>query len=86
MITQRLVLSPELETSIYANADPARGIGSGVSDLELGLRLRSEIRREFAPYIGINWEKKFGGTADHAREEGESTSDLQLVAGVRAWF
>ena len=86
MITQRLVLSPELETSIYANEDPARGIGSGVSNLELGLRLRYEIRREFAPYIGINWEKKFGGTADFAREEGESTSDLQFVAGVRAWF
>jgi len=86
MITQRLVLSPELETSIYANADPARGIGSGISGLELGVRLRYGIRREFAPYIGINWEKLFGGTADYAREEGESTSELQFVVGVRAWF
>jgi copper resistance protein B len=84
MITQRLVLSPELETSVYANEDPARGIGSGISDLAFGLRLRYEIRREFAPYIGLNWEKKFGGTADYAREEGESTSDLQFVASVRA--
>ncbi len=86
MITQRLVLSPELETNFYGNDDPARGIGSGFSDLELGLRLRYEIRREFAPYIGVNWEKKFGGTADYAREEGESTSDLQVVVGLRAWF
>jgi len=86
MITQRLVLSPELETNVYANSDPARGIGSGVSGLELGLRLRYEIRREFAPYIGVNWEKLFGGTADYAREEDESTNDLQFVVGVRAWF
>ncbi|MEA3276975.1 MAG: copper resistance protein B [Pseudomonadota bacterium] len=86
LFTQRLILSPELEANFYGNEDPARGIGSGISDLELGLRLRYEIRREFAPYIGINWEKKFGGTADFAREEGESTSDLQFVVGVRAWF
>jgi len=86
MFTQRLFLSPELEMNFYGKDDPERGIGSGVSDLELGLRLGYEIRREFAPYIGINWEKKFGGTADYAREEGESTSDLQFLAGVRAWF
>ena len=86
MITQRLILSPELETSFYGKGDPERGIGSGFSGLELGLRLRYEIRREFAPYIGVNWEKLFGGTADYAREDGESTNELQFVAGVRAWF
>ncbi len=86
MITQRLILSPELETSFYSKEDPERGIGSGFSGLELGLRLRYEIRREFAPYIGVNWEKLFGGTADYAREDGESTNELQFVAGVRAWF
>ena len=60
--------------------------GTGASGLELGLRLRYEIRREFASYIGVNWDKLFGGTADYAREEGESTNDLQFVVGVRTWF
>jgi copper resistance protein B len=86
LFTQRLILAPELELSVYGQDDPSRGIGSGVSDLELGLRLRYEIRREIAPYVGINWEKKFGRTADFARDEGEPTDDLQFVAGIRAWF
>lgn len=86
LLTQRLILTPSLELNAFGKDDPSRGIGSGVSDLELGLRLRYEIRREFAPYIGINWEKKFGGTADFARDEGESTDDLQFVVGLRAWF
>ena len=58
------------------------GIGSGLSDMELGLRLRYEIRREFAPYIGVNWTQKIGRTADFAKDEGEETSDVQLVAGI----
>ncbi len=86
MFTQRLVLSPEVEFNLFGKDDPERGIGSGLADIELGLRLRYEIRREFAPYIGVNWEKTFGDTADFAREEGESTSDVQFVAGIRAWF
>jgi copper resistance protein B len=86
LFTQRLILSPELEVNLYGEDDPERGIGSGVSDLELGLRLRYEIRREFAPYIGLNWEKLFGDTADFARDDGEPTDELQFVAGVRAWF
>jgi copper resistance protein B len=86
LFTQRLVLTPELELNAYGKDDPVRGIGSGLSDLELGLRLRYELRREFAPYVGINWEKKLGDSADFARDEGESSSDLQFVMGVRAWF
>ena len=86
LITQRLILSPELEVNAYSRSDKERGIGSGLSTAELGLRLRYEIRREFAPYIGVNWEKAFGDTADFARDDGESTSDLQFVVGVRAWF
>jgi len=86
MFTQQLVLSPELEVNFHSKDDPEVGIGSGLSDLELGLRLRYEIRREFAPYIGVNWTRKFGQTADYAREEGEDTEDVQLVVGVRAWF
>lgn len=86
MFTQQLVLSPELEVNFHSKDDPEVGVGSGLSDLELGLRLRYEIRREFAPYIGVNWTRKFGQTADYAREEGEDPDDVQLVVGVRAWF
>ncbi len=86
MFTQRLVLVPEIELNLFGKDDPERGIGSGLSDIELGLRLRYEFRREFAPYIGVNWEKVFGDTADFVREEGASTSDVQFVVGIRAWF
>jgi len=51
-----------------------------------GLRLRYEIRREFAPYLGINWDKQFGDTADLTDAVGGSSSDTQLVLGIRAWF
>ncbi len=86
MFTQKLVLSPELEINLYGKDDPALGVGSGLSDIELGLRLRYEIRREFAPYIGINWNRKFGQTADYARAAGEDVEDTQIVAGIRFWF
>ncbi len=86
LFTQRLVLSPEIELNLYGKDDPETGVGSGLSDMELGLRLRYEIRREFAPYFGVVWVKKFGGTADLARAEGEGTGDVQLLAGIRAWF
>lgn len=86
MFTQRWVLSPEMEVNLHSKNDEEAGTGSGLSDLELGLRLRYEIRREFAPYIGVNWTKKFGNTADFAHEAGEDTDDVQFVAGVRAWF
>lgn len=86
MLTQKLILSPELEVNLYSQDDAQTGIGSGLSDMELGLRLRYEIRREFAPYIGVNWTKKFGQTADFAKADGEDTSDVQFVAGIRIWF
>ncbi len=86
LLTQRLILTPEIELNFHSESDSAVGVGSGLSDLEAGLRLRYEIRREFAPYLGMNWEKKFGDTADFARGEGESTDDFQFVVGVRAWF
>ena len=86
MFTQRWVLSPEMEVNLHSKDDEEVGIGSGLSNLELGLRLRYEIRRELAPYIGVNWTRKFGNTADFARDEGEDTNDVQFVAGVRAWF
>lgn len=86
LFTQRLILTPDIELNFYGKDDPEIGIGSGLSDLEAGLRLRYEIRREFAPYIGVNWTKLFGGTADFAAGAGEDSSELQLVIGLRAWF
>ncbi len=86
LLSQRLILSPEIEVNLYGQNDADRSIGSGLSDAEAGLRLRYEIRRELAPYIGINWRKLFGNSADFARDEGESTDDLSLVLGVRIWF
>ena len=86
MLTQRWVLSPELEANLYAKDDEEAGVSAGLSDLSLGLRLSYEIRREFAPYVGVNWSKKFGGTADYARAEGEDIEDVRFVAGVRIWF
>ncbi len=86
LLTQRLILTPDIEISLHDKNDPMTGIGSGLSDIEAGLRLRYEIRREFAPYIGINWSRLFGNTADFARTAGESTSETQLVIGLRAWF
>ncbi|MCW8884275.1 MAG: copper resistance protein B [Motiliproteus sp.] len=86
MLTQRLVLSPEIELNLFGKNDPALGVGSGLSDSELGVRLRYEIRREFAPYVGINWSKQHGDTADYSRADGESTEDTRIVFGIRAWF
>jgi copper resistance protein B len=86
LITQQLILSPEIEVNLFAKNDAELGIGSGVSDVSAGLRLRYEIIREFAPYIGVDWRKKFGNTADYARNEGEDTQETQLVIGFKAWF
>ncbi len=86
MFTQKLILSPELEMNFYSKDDEAVGIGSGLSDMEAGLRLRYEIVREFAPYIGVNWWRKFGNTADYAKAEGSESSDTQFVTGFRLWF
>ena len=86
LFTQRLILTPEFETNLYGKKDTELGIGSGLSDMEIGLRLRYEIRREFAPYIGLNWWKKFGDTADFAKVAGEETDDFQFILGLRAWF
>jgi len=86
LLTQRLILQPEAEANLYGKADPARQLGSGLSDLEIGLRLRYEVRREFAPYVGVVWTRNFGATADRVRESGGDANDVQFVAGLRAWF
>lgn len=86
LFTQRLILSPEIEVNLYGKDDPELGIGSGLSDVTLGLRLRYEIRREFAPYVGIQWKGLYGDTADFAEASGVDTSESTWVAGIRAWF
>ena len=86
LLTQRLILQPEGEANVYGKSDPARQLGSGSSDLEIGLRLRYEVRRQFAPYIGLVWSRNLGATADFVREAGGRASDVQFVAGARAWF
>jgi copper resistance protein B len=86
LFTQRLILQPELEVNAYGKDDPERQTGAGVSDLQLGLRLRYEIRRELAPYLGIAWYRSLGKTADLVRAAGNDPSVLQILAGVRFWF
>ena len=85
-ITQRLILQPRAEANFAFQDVPESGIGSGLSDLELGLRLRYEIVKEFAPYIGVEWAKKTGDTARFARAAGEDADVTSLVAGIRIWF
>ena len=84
--TQRLILQPSLEANFHGQDDPQRGVGSGLSDIETGLRLRYEIRREFAPYVGVVWQQRFGRSRDFARAQSEPADDLQFVAGFRVWF
>ena len=86
LFTQKLILMPSVEVNVYGQNDAETGTGSGLSDAKAGLRLRYEIRRELAPYIGVNWNKTFGNTADFVKSKGEAVSDTELVVGLRAWF
>lgn len=85
-LTEHLLLQPRAELNFSANDIPDREIGVGLSTAELGLRLRYEVRREFAPYIGITYDRKIGQTATFARATGNDVSDTRFVMGVRAWF
>jgi copper resistance protein B len=86
LITQRLILQPEVEFNLYSKSDPARLVGAGFSDIDTGLRLRYEISRQFAPYIGVAYEGKFGETASFTRRAGETSSDVRFLFGIRSWF
>ena len=85
-ITQRLIVQPRLEVELSAQDIPERGIGEGITKIEPGVRLRYEIEREFAPYVGIEYEAALGETADIARAAGEDPDGLKFVFGLRAWF
>lgn len=86
LLTDRLILQPLVEAEWHGRSDAARGVGAGLGKVETGLRLRYEIRRQFAPYVGIVHERSFGRSADFQREEGEDTRDTRVVFGVRMWF
>ena len=85
-LAQRLVLQPRLDTNVASGEAERFGVGAGLNDLELGLRLRYELRRELAPYAGLSWSGKFGETADLAERSGDDTSRVSVVAGLRFWF
>lgn len=86
LLTQKLILQPKVELNLYGRDDPQRAIGAGLSDAEFGLRLRYEIQRQIAPYIGIVYRQRYGHTADFVRARGEQADDLQFVVGLHAWF
>jgi len=85
-ITQKLILQPMAEFNFALQDVPETGIGSGLSDMELGLRLRYEVVKEFAPYVGVEWARKVGDTARFARLAGEDADSVSFVLGVKAWF
>ena len=85
-ITQRLIVQPRAEIALSAQDIPELGIGSGIDTIEVGIRLRYEFAREFAPYIGIDQEWKIGNSRDFARAAGEDPSVTNYVVGVRFWF
>ncbi len=86
LLSQRLILQPRFETSMALQEVSEYGIGSGINGIELDLRLRYEIRRKFAPYVGVSWHRLFGKTADFAEAGGESVDTVAWIAGVKLWF
>ena len=86
LLTQRLILQPRLDFDAAVQSAEKFGVGEGVNSIGLGLRLRYEIKREFAPYIGVQWRREFGETADISRRGGGRAEDIALVLGVRLWF
>jgi copper resistance protein B len=85
-ITNRLILQPRVEFDLAAQDVPELGIGAGLSSADIGLRLRYEIKREFAPYVGVQYERRFGDTADLARAAGGDVGGWAVLVGLRSWF
>lgn len=86
LFTQKLILQPRAALTFYGEDDLENNLGSGLSDLSLGLRLRYEITRQFAPYVGVEWTDSYGKTADYRQASGQDISDTQFVAGLRFMF
>jgi copper resistance protein B len=85
-LTQRWILQPRAGANFSAEEISELELGSGLTNLEAGVRLRYEVTRGFAPYIGLSWDRKFGGTADFARADGEDPLETSIVVGLRTWF
>lgn len=85
-LTQRIVLQPRLEAQFSVQGDPKFSTGKGANQTDLGVRLRYEITREIAPYIGVTWVRKYGESADIARSENEPDDAIAFVAGLRLWY
>jgi copper resistance protein B len=85
-LTNRLIAQPQFELNFYSKRDPARGIGSGLAELDTGLRLRYEFSRKFAPYIGVAYDGTFGETATFARRERAIVNDVRFIFGIRMWY
>jgi copper resistance protein B len=86
LVSNRLVLQPLVEAEVVGKSDPTRSIGAGLSTTDAGFRLRYEIKRELAPYVGVTWSRKWGTTGDLAEAAGEDRGGARLVTGVRLWF
>jgi len=86
LITNRLIAQPQFELNFYSKSNPSRGVGSGLSELDTGLRIRYEFSRKFAPYIGVAYNGKFTETADFTRAEGGVVNDVRFIFGIRLWY
>ncbi len=86
LLTQRLILQPEAELNLYSAADRARGVGAGLSDIDAGLRLRYEISRKFAPYLGVTYEGRFGESGARGGDPRSGGNGARVAFGVRAWL
>ncbi len=86
LITQRLIAQPQFEINFYSKSDPSRAIGSGLSDLDTGLRIRYEISRKFAPYIGFAYTQYFGETATFTLNDGGIVHNPRFIFGARVWY
>jgi copper resistance protein B len=85
-VTQRLELRPRVELNFAAQNSPATLTGRGLSDAELGLRLLYDIRRAFAPYVGVSWDRRVGAAAADWRARGWSPNETTIVTGLAAFF
>ena len=86
LLTQKLIIQPRAEITLYGKNDKQNELGSGLSSSAIGFRVRYEFTRQFAPYIGVEWSNKFGNTADYATSSGQSNNNTAFVAGIKFWF
>jgi copper resistance protein B len=86
LMTNRLIVSPLVETDFYLTDAPERGVGAGFSRIETGVQVRYEVRRKFAPYVAAIYDRKLGETARIAQAAGEDVGGWSVRAGLRLWF